>query len=427
MMPDRIHHSDWSKAFIILLLSAFLLVRGILPALTRLDTDFPNYYTAGRIVLERNGIERLYDDGWFQEQIDRNGIQQAGKFSPFPPVTALVCAPLALFSPLDALRMTTAANLGLLAVALVLLARLAGTGIWDSLIFVLLSGHGLANNFRFGQMYIAVSLSIISGYYLAARGRPVLAGVALGLMTPVKYFPLIVLIYFALRKDWKVVAAGAITSVAIVAVSIAVMGWDIHSQYLRTVLGSHLSGHLTLQDPYSSTFQSFDSFFRRLFVRDDALNPSPLIDSNALYSGLKAGVIAGVLLLLWGAIRAMKSASTQGSERNAFSLLCIGGLLLAPATASYHFLILWLACGFLLAETAARPELRGVYWVILVSYAAVGFSPYNLLSRFDGRGLLTLLAYPRLLMTVLLFLAAAFAALRPARPMSALVSETQEL
>jgi hypothetical protein len=66
-------------------------VRGVVPAVTRVDTDFPNYLTAAKIVADGGSAERLYDDSWFQEQMRRYriGKLEEGKFYPFPPPTAL--------------------------------------------------------------------------------------------------------------------------------------------------------------------------------------------------------------------------------------------------------------------------------------------------------------------------------------------------
>src|SRR5580698_8146206 len=87
-------------------LTAVLLVKGILPAMSGLNTDFPNYLTAAKIVADGGPAERLYDIPWFQEQMRRYriGNPSEGKFAPFPPPTALLLVPLARLAPLDALR-----------------------------------------------------------------------------------------------------------------------------------------------------------------------------------------------------------------------------------------------------------------------------------------------------------------------------------
>src|SRR6267142_5196678 len=90
-------------------LAFVLAARGIVPALSKIDTDFPNYLTAAKIVADGGNTDRLYDNGWFQEQMRRYqiGKASAGEFKPFPPPTALLLVPLARLKPLDALRVVT--------------------------------------------------------------------------------------------------------------------------------------------------------------------------------------------------------------------------------------------------------------------------------------------------------------------------------
>ena len=75
---------------LLVLLALFVFYRGVLPGFRQVDSDFPNYYTAAKIVADGKDVNRLYDDSWFQSQIRSYGMQLQGKFSPFPPVTALV-------------------------------------------------------------------------------------------------------------------------------------------------------------------------------------------------------------------------------------------------------------------------------------------------------------------------------------------------
>ena len=178
-------------------LTFVLIVRGVVPATSKIDSDFPNYFTAAKIVADGGNIERLYDNGWFDEQMHRyrtwTGIP--GKFSPFPPPTALLLIPLTRLAPLNALRAMTAVNMACLICSIVLLTRILSLSLVESTVLVLLSGSAVLNAFRLGQPYIPVSLSCILGYYAYLKGRPLLAGLCFGLFVPVKYFPVVFLIY----------------------------------------------------------------------------------------------------------------------------------------------------------------------------------------------------------------------------------------
>jgi hypothetical protein len=386
-----------------------LWVRGIAPAVSRLDTDFPNYLTAARIVADGGPAARLYDNAWFQEQMRsyRIGNPQEGKFAPFPPPTALLLVPLARLQPLDALRVMTGISLLSLVCSIILLSRILRWRAAEAAAFVLLSGYAVHNALRFGQPYIVVSTSCILGYFAYRKGRPLLAGVCFGLFVPIKYFPIVILLYFLFRREWKVVLGGAAAATAVVLVSIGVLGWPVHQQFLTSVLGSHLTEHLSMQNPFSASFQSFDSLFRRLFVFDAAANPHPWLALPWL-RGI-AVAVTKIAILAVAVVSLVELARDEGPQSVAPSIGLLGilVLLLAPATATYHFVLLWLPVGLLLGWLQhARARARGA--LLLGLYSLIGFLPYGHLSGFEGRGGLTVLAYPRLLLLLAMFSACVY-------------------
>ncbi len=388
-------------SFVVLLVAGmFVLWRGVLPSFTQILTDFPNYYTAGAIARAGVNVERLYDDAWFQQEIYRLGMQQAGKFSPFPPPTALLFIPFSWLPPLAALRALSALNLLFLGVAVWLIRRLFAFSLLQSAAFVVLAGWGLVNCFRFGQLYVALSLSALAAVYFAHRQRGVLAGICIGSLLPIKYFSLLLFIDDMLKRRWQSVLVSVLTVAAIFAMSTAILGWEVHRVWLTAVLGEHLQGNLSQQDPYSFTFQSFQSLFRRLFLSDALLNPDPWIDSATAYY---VATVAAILLPLGLTVQALLHVrKTEPLSDLTVAVLFTAGLLVAPATATYHFLLLWLPVGVLLRHFSQRGQTPLAH-VTLAGYAAIGFLPYSFFQQLDGAGLLTLLAYPRLLLMVVLF------------------------
>ena len=103
-----------------------LIARGILPAISTVGSDFPSYFTAAKLVADGGNVERLYDDSWFEGQMRRYqiGKPSAGKFSPFPPPTALLLVPVTRLEPLDALRVMTGVSVLCLIGSIILLTRI---------------------------------------------------------------------------------------------------------------------------------------------------------------------------------------------------------------------------------------------------------------------------------------------------------------
>jgi hypothetical protein len=390
-------------------LAALLVARGVVPAMSKIDSDFPGYFTAAKIVADGGPAERLYDDVWFQQQMRRYnfGSQRIGKFSPFPPPTALLLLPVTRMEPLNALRVVTVASALCLAGSIVLLARILSLTWVESAVFILLSGYAVINTLRFGQPYIAVSLSCIAGYYAYLKDRPVLAGMCFGLFLPFKYFPAVILVYFAFRKDWKVVLGGGLVVSLIALVSVGVLGWKIHETFLSSILGNHLVGVLSEQDPFTASFQSFDTLFRRLFVFDAALNPRPWL----VFPPLQViGVLVVKVSIMLAALATLVKLARSGIATAAapsIGILGILTLLEAPATATYHFVLLWLPVGLLVHYFFCERGRASGYF-ILGTYALIGFLTYGHTQRFEGRGGLTVLAYPRLFVLLTMFIASVY-------------------
>jgi hypothetical protein len=386
-------------------LTLVFVVRGIVPAMSNIDTDFPNYLTAAKIVADGGNVDRLYDDLWFQGQMRRYqiGHTPGGKFAPFPPPTALLLVPLTGLEPLNALRVMTAVSVLCLIGSIILLAKILSWSRIDSTVFVLLSGYAVLNTLRFGQPYILVSLSCIVGYYALGKGRPLLAGMCFGLFAPIKYFPVVILIYFAFRKRWRVVLGGGAMILAVASLSVGVLGWKIHQDFLSSVLRHHLTGNASILDPYSAAYQSFDTLFRRLFVFDAAANPQPLLSSPSLASVGATITKAAIFLAAIAALVKLARSGAAAVAAPAIGILGILTLLLAPATATYHFVLLWLPVG-LLVGYFSREGARWYAYFMLGAYALIGFFPYGHVYRFEGRGGLTVLAYPRLFLLLAMFI-----------------------
>src|SRR6476619_1832580 len=66
----------------------------------RSTTDFPNYYTAARLVRSGGHLRDFYDWTWFQRQMNVAGFErQLGAYTPQPPLTMLPMVPIAGFAP----------------------------------------------------------------------------------------------------------------------------------------------------------------------------------------------------------------------------------------------------------------------------------------------------------------------------------------
>ncbi|MCI0697928.1 glycosyltransferase 87 family protein [candidate division KSB1 bacterium] len=381
--------------------TAIILWKGVLPSLQNARGDFANYYTASRLVANGQPLERAYRDFvWFQKQIDRYGIShQLGGFIPHPPPTALVMLPLAPFEPLVAKRLWIGLNL-VLAIAVVLLMAKITTLHWLPVAIIFLStGFGLINNFLFGQMYLLLLATIVGGLYLQQRGYPLLAGIALGSMTPMKYVGAFFLIYFAWKKEWRLVIAAVFTSLAVIAISWWLQGAEVWRAFIFEVLPRHLQGEI--QDPFAIQFQSWNSLLRRMFILDPSRNPQSPLSSPALFV-----IFKNLIPWLWLTGFVWIYRQTAFSERShqrlfEIALVPLAILLISPGSATYHFLLLSFSVACFVKILLDLQRQRDA--VILGSlYLLINLPHYLKLIKFAA-GWLTPIGYARLWLLIFFF------------------------
>ncbi|MDZ7360820.1 MAG: glycosyltransferase 87 family protein [candidate division KSB1 bacterium] len=381
--------------------AAIIFWKGVWPSLQNARGDFANYYTAARLVAENKPLATAYRDVvWFQKQIDRYGItHQLGGFIPHPPPAALVMLPLAPFGPLLAKRLWIGFNLALVIAAVVLLAKMTALPSLPAAIILLSTGTGLINNFLFGQMYLLVLTTIAGGIYLQQRGHPVLGGIALGSMIPVKYVGGFFLLYYLWKKEWRLVFAATATGAAMIGIIFLLQGAEIFRVFISEVLPRHLQGEI--QDPFAIQFQSWNSLLRRMFVSSPSLNPQPPMESAFLFILLK-----NLLFWFWLAAFIWMYRQTTFSNQAHQKLFEIGliplaVLLVSPGSATYHFLLLSLtvACFVKILLDLNQP---GRAIAVSVLFLIINLPHYMQMKKF-ATGWLTPLGYTRLWLLLFFF------------------------
>jgi len=392
--------------------AAIILWKGVLPALQNARGDFANYYTAARLLAEHKPLATAYRDFvWFQKQIDRYGItHQLGGFIPHPPPTALIMLPLAPFEPLLAQRLWIGFNLVLAMAAIFLLAKLTALHWLPVAIILLSTGIGLINNFLFGQMYLLVLTTIVAGIYLQQRGYPVLGGIVLGVMIPVKYVSGFFLLYYIWKKEWQLVISATATCAAMIGIIFLLQGAEIFRVFITEVLPRHLQGEI--QEPFAIQFQSWNSLLRRMFVASPSLNPQPPLESPLLFSLFK-NLIAWFWLAVFTWIYRQTAFANQTHQRLfEIGLIPLAVLLISPGSATYHFLLLSLsiACFAKILLDLQQPR-RAV--ILSALFLIINLPHYLQLKKF-AIGWLTPIGYMRLWLLVLFFATAGYFFYMPA-------------
>jgi hypothetical protein len=327
----------------------------------RSETDFPNYYTAAVCMRKGLPVREYYDWTWFQRQMNYAGIErQLGGYQPQTPLTALPLVGLASFAPQTAKRIWLAINLCFLGLTVWMLAQLTGFRVELLVLLAFLGFGSLYSNFLYGQYYVLLLFLLTLAFYSLEKGKLAASGFVSGLAFALKLYGGPLLLYFAVKRNWRAVAGFVVASACGFAVAIAVFGWpDVHF-YATQILPRALEGEII--DPYNSSNGTMATLLRRLFVAEPELNPQPVWNAPVAFFFLRPFfsllVLAVTLLGL--------SGERAGLHRRDFAWFLIAILLLSANTASYTFILLLLPIGLLLAdaEVAERIFLVAAFFAL---------------------------------------------------------------
>ena len=374
---------------------------GFLPGWRAMNTDFPNYYLPAAIHHQGIAIDRAYEWRWFQRHKDHQQIDQTlVGFAPSPPLCAVPLLPLAGLPSLEAKRFWIAINLGFLSLSLWLLVRVTLLPFRRILLLTFLCVAPLKENFLFGQYYVCILLLICVAYYAHCRGHRFTSGAVLAAAASLKIFPVFFAILFLRRRNWRALAGMAAGGAVLAALSILILGWNVHQVFLLEVLPRALHGEMV--SPYTLQWNSLTSIWHRLFLFEPDMNPSPTLavlfsaGSPApvvLYALLQAATAATLLfsfLLLTG-----DAETPRGTAWEWASFLPMLLLVSSMPTAYHHCVLIFTAVVSL--DLLAR-DVRRRDGIFLLLFAFVCFPfPTPMWLHLQGRLVALLLMYVLLL------------------------------
>jgi hypothetical protein len=319
----------------------------------RLESDFPNYYTAAGLVEKREPLDKFYDWTWFARQMVYAGIEhQLGTYTAQTPLTMLPMVGLARLPVESAKRVWLVCSLLFLAGALSMLSRVTKFRIEQIWLLVFCGIYTLFSNFLLGQYYVFLLLLLTLAFYLLHRERPWSAGFVAGMAFALKLYGGPLLLYFAVKRNWKAVAGMSVALAGAGALAIALFGLQDVRFYLTQILPRSLEGGSI--NPFHPGNPALSTMLRRWFVPETELNPTPWWNAPWLFFFLRTFVSLGIIASV-----AFGVLIKPGTERRDFAWFLIATLLLSTSVASYSYILVSLAVILLLHESGWR---RGCYF-----------------------------------------------------------------
>ncbi len=219
-----------------------------------------------------------------------------------------------------------------------------------------------------------------------------LLGIGFGL----KIFPILFILYFLRKHDYKAVAGLAIGAGASLALSVAGFGLELNRIYFRQVLPWALRGEG--DDPYSLIANSASSLLHHAFLFEPEWNVHPLLHAPTLFAVLQP--FLQILVLAPALLLVVPGDMQPRRLRLEWSAYVTALLVISTMPASYHFTLLILpmaivaqlcigdrkyvmllsvvalylgVCFPLWADTLGA---RSPFWILPRLYLAIGFCGY---------------------------------------------------
>ncbi|MFH0910340.1 MAG: glycosyltransferase family 87 protein [Planctomycetota bacterium] len=368
----------WPKrnAVAIALLILALLVFEHKAAPRSLTSDFPRYYVAGAVALEKGDI--YLAEGKYQF-----------KYLPF---FAQCMMPLALFSLEAAAHLwyllLAVSYAGMLLLTLKLSNAPPGRALAVSLAAIALSGRFFADNARLGQVNLPVAFLALAGVYSVSRGWERAGGLLTAWAAALKFMPALFLLYYAWKRKWWATAYGVIGTLVFAAMlPIFTWGPETNRYLLRTYLKGRAKMVTTLPEQ-DAPGQSLPAIANRLLrpVRASSWNERRSREYRINVADLPLETVnwialGCVVLLVAAAAWLMRPGPERESSLRAgleIGLLFILMLLISPEARPAQFVTLMVPGGMLAAWSLSgkkgERDRTGLLLLVLAVLAVLGTS-----------------------------------------------------
>ncbi len=348
---------------IFFILGVLLILKGIQAPIN----DFGNYYYGSKMLTQGRFTISVYSDiHYFNQQISNLGEKNFFEnYIPVPPFSAVFYAPFCLLKCNQAKLLFNLLSLLLFCVSLFRLIKHYGINSNYLLILPLMFLSPLNNNLIQGQTYLLILAFISESLIQSEKGRHQLSALLCALVMALKIFPAFILLFYLLKKKYKVVIWSLVYFVGFNAACLLFIDPEIIGYYYTSILPRLANNDIIGAYYYGN--QSTYSFLLNLFSFDYLQNPNALLNTpylvpaiESLFVSLAIVTLIGLLkhnnLLLYGCtLLALILCSRYTTSYSLLLLLPLGVYLLnsklLPSTAILSSLaLLAIACSLNISD-----------------------------------------------------------------------------
>lgn len=318
--------------------------------------DFANYYFGGYFLRENHFTSEIYFPYWFNKEIVALGSAPlfAG-FAPNSPFLAMLFVPFSFLSGAAAKVVFNIISLSLFGGSLLRLVSFYKVNPIYLLFIPILFFVPLRNEILFGQVYFLLFFFLCEFWLAYEKKHFPAAALFLSLGILLKVFPILLLLIFLFRKQYKPFVYTILCCLALAGFTMIFCGFDIWVFYIKNVLTKASAGGIA--SAYVENYQSLFMFLKRLLVFDPTQNPGGF-NQQLLFSGL---MLAFKVKLVAIGFYVTRKVSDQLLVFSYWILACI---LISPYGSTYTFILLLFP--FFVVAKSDMPNVKKAVFLFLL-------------------------------------------------------------
>lgn len=294
--------------------------------------DFGNYYYGSKLFIDSKFSVLDYQSiSHFNKQIRGYGESHFFEnYTPVPPFSLIAYLPFVFLSCSKAKLIFNLISLIFFCFSLQRLLRYFTVDGWQAFLIPFIFIYPLYNCVYQGQSYLIITAFLIESFLAAENSKYWLSAFYLALCISLKLFPVFMIFYFVLKKEYRIALYSILLTVILFLVTLIFIDTDIILYYVKEVLPRLLNNDII--GPYYHGNQSVYTFLLHVFSIDEKQNNHAFINIPWLVPVIEGMVISFFLIVLIS-IRKQSSILVFG-----FTIFC--SILVGRYNTTYGMLIL---------------------------------------------------------------------------------------
>lgn len=295
--------------------------------------DFANYYFGGQFLVDGKFNSSTYFPYLFNQQIADLGYSGIfASYAPNTPFLALFFVPYSFLSLAKAKLIFNCISVLIFLTSIYRLASFYKIKLAYIVFLPLLFFVPIKNELLFGQVYFVLFFFLTEFWLSYQNEKHLKAAFFLSLAILLKVFPVLFLMIFLFRKEFKPLFYTFVFCFLFFGISVLFTGFDVWLFWLNSVVSKASNGEIA--SAYVDNYQSVFMFLKRLFIYDNVENTHPFFHDDSLFHSIVFTFKIAIVLLGY---------FFTNNKSNALIVFCywvVATILLSPYGSTYTFILL---------------------------------------------------------------------------------------